>query len=82
MTNRIANEWQNFERVLLDPARAGRMQRQEMRRAFYAGAQSLFTLITLAVSPGDEITQADLTLMEDIDQELKQFGRDVQAGKA
>lgn len=38
-THILRNSWLDFERMILDPINASTIQRQEMRRAFYAGAQ-------------------------------------------
>lgn len=37
MLKTIAEQWSEFEKTVLDPMGAGPTQRQEMRRAFYAG---------------------------------------------
>ena len=40
----IFSEWQSFERDVV-PAAAPAIQREEMRRAFYAGAQAMYALV-------------------------------------
>lgn len=76
----VAAEWASYaERVL--PKDAPPVQVQETRRAFYAGgAAILFRLLRLLES-GDEPTPADLQMMDDIEAELAEFGRDIQAGR-
>lgn len=48
-------------------------QLQEMRQAFFAGAQHLFSSIMTILDPGSEPTDADLKRMDLIDQELRAF---------
>lgn len=77
----IADVWAGYaERVL--PAEAGPSQTRETRRAFYAGADALLRAVMVALEPGSDATESDVTLMEGIDDELKAFARDVQAGRA
>jgi hypothetical protein len=79
---RIYNEWRSFENSVLIPIGASRLQRREMRRAFYAGAQRLFAVMVNGASDQEDVTEADLQMMEGISQELDQFARDVRSGKA
>lgn len=81
MKSRIANQWATFaERVL--PAAAGGVQKQETRRAFYAGAEALMRVLFRDFEPGTEATDGDLDLMREIDQEIRDFARDVVEGRA
>jgi len=48
-------------------------QLQEMRNAFFAGAQHLFASIMISLDPGEEPTEQDLNRMNLIDAELKRF---------
>ena len=76
----IDQAWRSYsERVI--PAHAGAVQRQEMRRAFYAGATTLLASIMVALDPGTEPTDADLQRMQGIQDELDQFVADLQRGK-
>lgn len=79
---RILEAWKSYERDILIPARAGAIQIQETRRAFYAGAQTLFFAIMNMLDPGQEATDADLVKMDEIEQELKSFVEDVKRGRA
>jgi hypothetical protein len=45
MLKNLLNEWEGFEKNVV-PRNAPSVQRQEMRRAFYAGASAMFGLIT------------------------------------
>lgn len=79
----IKEEWESFETALLQDA--GDIQRQEMRRAFYAGAQSFFSILTSSVSQTenpDEVTEEDMNLLDALAKELEQFGKDVEEGRA
>jgi hypothetical protein len=81
----IAEGWREFERRILDPVGTGRVLRLELRRAFYAGALSLFGALTeggAGISPGDEPTEADMELMDAIKAEFDAFGRALKAGRA
>jgi biotin synthase-like enzyme len=61
---------------------APQIQRQEMRRAFYAGASALFTIMTTQMTEGDEPQEADMNMMDDIHQELNDFSDAIGAGRA
>lgn len=76
----LAEEWDNFSKALL--ANAPEVQRTEMRRAFYAGAQSFFGLISGGLDPDHEPTELDVEYVEGLNQELRAFGRDVSEGRA
>jgi hypothetical protein len=70
--------WKGFERASL-PEHASDAQRRAMRDAYYAGAMITFRTLTSEVSEGDEITPGDLYLMADVDAELSDFGRELDA---
>lgn len=79
---RIAREWESYQQKVLPPD-AGPVQIQECRRAFYAGARSLFTLLAVGVSPGmDEPTADDLNMMQEISDELDEFLGAVVSGRS
>lgn len=83
MSKTIAAEWASFEEALLKDAPP--IQRQEMRRAFYAGAQTFLGIMTGHLSETedpDEVTEEDMNLLETLSNELEQFGKDVQEGRA
>lgn len=77
----LAAQWASYERLVI-PATAGDLQRQETRRAFYAGAQDLFELLQHGVSAGPEFTAEDERLLEAVDAELRQFVLEVKEGRA
>lgn len=51
-------------------------QLREMRMAFFAGAQHLFSSIMTIMDEDNEPTEADLRRIEFIDAELRAFGRE------
>lgn len=60
-------------RLAAIPLDASALQLDEMRNAFFAGAQHVFHSIMTILDPGEEPTDADLLRMELIDQELRSF---------
>ena len=53
-----------------------------MRRAFYAGAESILFRVINALAPDDEPTEADLEIMNNLEQELQEFAKRVKEGLA
>ena len=62
----MAEEWDKFARLILPPNTAA-VQRQEMRRAFYAGAQSILFRVIMSFAPESEPTESDMEIMNDLD---------------
>lgn len=60
-------------RFMSIPPDAPKVQIDEMRMAFFAGAQHLFGSIMGILDPGSEPTDGDMRRMEQIDAELKSF---------
>jgi len=61
-------------RLMAIPADAPQIQIDEMRQAFFAGAQHLFASIMNILDPSDrEPTEKDMRRMDLIAQELEQF---------
>lgn len=81
MKLRIKAAWDDYQRKVV-PGDASTVQRWESRRAFYAGAQTLFTAIMTMLDPGEEPTDADLVKMDEIDKELREFVEAVKSGRA
>jgi hypothetical protein len=78
---RVADLWQAYaDRVL--PKYAGAVQRQETRRAFYAGAGALFGAVVNGMTPGPEPQDDDIQALDSIEEEFEAFARDVAAGRA
>lgn len=55
------------------PPNTSNVQLDEMRKAFFAGAQHLFASIMGILEPGAEPTEKDLVRMDHIDKELREF---------
>lgn len=79
----LSEVWNRFSHLALDPVGAHRIQRQEMRRAFYAGASAVLTILTQNMTTDEgEPTQADFALMDNLVQELDSFKDAVAHGRA
>ena len=78
--NTIAEQWAAFE-VLVVPKDAPPVQRQEMRRAFYAGAE---TMLRLSYSVGDKSISenAGVAMLEGWHDECRRFAQQVAQGRA
>jgi hypothetical protein len=68
----IAGGWAGF-RVMCISDNAPQIQIEEMRSAFFAGAQHLFSSIMSILDPGEDPTAADLKRMDLINKELQTF---------
>jgi hypothetical protein len=79
--SKLADQWRDFEARAL-PANVGEVQRIEMRRAFYAGAQALLGTLVNLFDSDREPTENDLKAMDAIKAELDQFAADVKGGVA
>jgi hypothetical protein len=65
------------------PVGASRVQRQEVRRAFYGGAHALFTLLATVIAPGKgDPTAIEVKAVEILDRELEEFKEAVKRGEA
>lgn len=74
--------WRSFQEKLLSAPDVPDIQRQEMRRAFYAGAQGLFHAMVNLPGDGEDITDADMENMSKVQEELEAFGKAVLEGRA
>lgn len=63
-------------RLAAVPLDAPAIQLEEMRNAFFAGAQHLFSSIMTILDDGPDATDKDLNRMDLIDQELREFIED------
>lgn len=81
MRLRIAEQWDQFARATL-PERCAPIQRQETRRAFYAGCEGMMRAVLGELSDGDGVTPADEQVMKDLHRELEAFAAMVKAGRA
>lgn len=78
----IEQAWWAYERRRLAPVGAGAVQRQECRRAFYAGAIAVFHGLVTGVSSETGETPEDMALMDGVKAELDQYAADLGAGRA
>lgn len=67
----IEGGWRALEAMTLQ--QASPLQKLEMRKAYFAGAQHLFASIIATLDPGSEATEKDLRRMDLIHQELKNY---------
>ena len=70
----IFDEWQSYERDVM-PAGAADVQREECRRAFYAGAWACFCAVLAATEPDDE--DECERLLQAIENEIKNIPKDL-----
>ena len=77
----MAEQWDSFARAVL-PEGCPAVQRQEMRRAFYAGAEALLHGVLQVLSAeGEEATAEDLDAMANLEKELSEFVELVKKGR-
>lgn len=76
----IATEWASFEGKVI-PWDAGSTQRQEMRRAFYAGAQAMLGIVH-EIGSDDVSEDAGIAVLKGLADEGELFVQDVLAGRA
>lgn len=78
----VEEGWESYVRDVLpgDLPRSS-VQYRETKRAFYAGARSILDSLLKVFGPDHEPTESDLMMMEGVEEELKQFWKDVVAGK-
>jgi len=62
----IQEQWRDFEHKILSPINPSKVQRKEMRRAFYAGAWSMFNTV-IDDLPEDE---NDMSFFDNIKAEI------------
>jgi hypothetical protein len=80
MRERIQEEFESFVGAAF-PARISEAQKNDLRRTFFAGANSLFWLITAELSPGFGVTSEDLEMMCELRAELLAFPELVARGE-
>jgi biotin synthase-like enzyme len=77
----MAEQWDSFARAVLSPGTPP-IQRQEMRKAFYAGAQGIMFGVIGCLSGDRESTEEDVQVIRDLQQELADFSELVRTGRA
>lgn len=78
--NTIQEQWISFE-ALVVPKNAHKIQRQEMRRAFYTGAEAMMR-IEMNISSVGISEDAAVAILDGCRDEMKIFCEQVQNGKA
>lgn len=63
MTDTILKEWRSYDRAVV-PANAPTVQREECRRAFYAGARAMLTLVYEAVNADEATAERNLAALD------------------
>ncbi len=76
----IKQEWELYK-VVVVPAGASPIQLQETRRAFYAGAEAMTRLMHAATTQ-TATEEEGMQAFAEIERELQDFTRQVQAGEA
>lgn len=59
------------------PKDAPVIQIKETRQAFFAGASLLFETLMIALDPEEEPTDADMQRMADLQNEINEFGQEI-----
>jgi hypothetical protein len=77
----IAEQWDDFS-LRVGLYNVSPIQRQEMRRAFYGGAASILSSLVMGLDEDHEPTEEDMEYISSLHQEMSQFGKDLQAGRA
>jgi hypothetical protein len=70
----LAEEWETFNQNII-PKMAGPTQRAEMKRAFYAGAIVIFSLMSGGLDPDEEPTQLDIKYVDSLFEEIVEYTR-------
>lgn len=78
--NTIQAQWSTFEAMVV-PKNAPPVQRQEMRRAFYAGAEAMMR-IQWAIGDESISEDAGVAILEGCRDEAQRFALQVQNGSA
>lgn len=78
--NTITEQWALFESSVM-PKDAPPIQRQEMRRAFYSGAEAMLR-IQHAIASGTVSEDAGVAILQGLHEELHGFAWMVATGKA
>jgi hypothetical protein len=78
----IAQQWEEFSRLVFTNG-APDIQRQEMRRAFYAGFQGAMNVLTGMAAEEDEMSdEAAQGIFTGLQDECQAFAQDIAAGRA
>ena len=73
----IEGGWQAY--LYLSLSKCPEIQKMEMRKAFYFGAQHVFFSILTLLEPGQEATENDMKVIDNIHTELEKFVAEIKA---
>lgn len=68
--------WKDYETKVLPPD-CSDIQKFETKKAFYAGAGGLLDSLLKVLGPGADPTEADLSIMDGIQEELNDYLKEV-----
>lgn len=74
----VEGGWRAFE-LLSGLKSAPEIQRKEMRKAYFLGAQHLYASVMGMLDDGTEPTEQDMERMRKLDRELKAFLKELKA---
>lgn len=81
MTQKLLDKaWREYA-IKIIPVDAPNVQFTESRRAFYAGAISLFNTMMDSVGPGVEPTDEEVAVLDSIKAEIDAYVDDLKAGR-
>jgi hypothetical protein len=75
----VAEQWAAFATLILEPIDAPRLQRIEMRRAFYAGFHAALIVEFAIAELSDD---AGVAVLNGLHDECKAFAREIAEGRA
>jgi hypothetical protein len=81
VSDRLRKQFATYQAAVI-PANAPEVQRQECRRAFFAGAKALMHEIVNGLSDEEQTTDQDLDLMAGLERELDAFADMTKRGLA
>jgi hypothetical protein len=70
----LAAAWASFRERVMSP-NAPPDQVEHMRNAFYAGFATLWDILMRKTTSSSEVEEADLALMDDLNEEMGEFAR-------
>jgi hypothetical protein len=76
----LAAGWENYRSRVLSQSASEEHFRQ-CRRSFYAGAHFLLCDVFCRLDPAEDPTEDDLTMVEDLQEELIEFAVSVVSGR-
>lgn len=75
-TMSVEQQWKNFANAVLSPSGVSLVQKQEMRKAYYAGFVSAINMMEFIASPHLNEKTAN-TMLKSMEDELKAFAIEI-----